>query len=311
VIEVIANADGSRKYNESVDKTLEVAYLGGNLITFTIEENLGDALSSNMEDYLPGNAFRWYRIILNHNGKSTEEFGLWLRTDPAMAITSVADDEVVDLETAVSQAILAEGSSSYRHLDNPYQTEAHVTLKTVENGGSVTVYAHVLSLAYVFDDDRLREEGGHSGPAAITFEKDTNGAYRLAEYWTPKDGSYYMPSIQEKFPSDLWDKVNTQLYAEDCSITALRKAQRYFGLTDFTKPEITVLRALEVQRGTTPDWSEYFEITDDTDGAIPLSEAYYWDTLVDFDTPGRYSTQLVVRDKAGNENRSSYEITVT
>jgi hypothetical protein len=136
------------------------------------------------------------------------------------------------------------------------------------------------------------------------------GAFRLLEYWTPKDGSYYMPSIQEKFPKDLWDKVDTQLYVGDCSLAALRSAQTHYGLTDRTKPEVTVLKPLEVPKGAAPDWNEYFKITDDTDGAIPLSEAHYWDAFVDFGTAGKYDWPLVVRDKAGNENRASYEVTV-
>jgi hypothetical protein len=119
-----------------------------------------------------------------------------------------------------------------------------------------------------------------------------------------------MPSIQEKFPTDLWDKVDTQLYVEDCSVAALRNAQRHFGITDYTKPEVTVLKPLEVPEGTKPDWNEYFKIADDTDGAIPLSEADYWDATIDFDKPGKYNWSLIVRDKAGNENRASYEITV-
>jgi hypothetical protein len=81
-------------------------------------------------------------------------------------------------------------------------------------------------------------------------------------------------------------------------------------LTDATKPEVTILKPLEIPRGTKPDWSEYFSITDDIDGAIPFSEAYLFDAAVENDNPGKYNAQLIVRDKAGNENRTSYEITV-
>ncbi|MCL2153974.1 MAG: M56 family metallopeptidase, partial [Oscillospiraceae bacterium] len=59
VIEIIANADGSRKYAEQTDKPLEVELSGSNLATFRIEKNIGDMLSSNSDDYLSGNAWRW------------------------------------------------------------------------------------------------------------------------------------------------------------------------------------------------------------------------------------------------------------
>ena len=50
-------------------------------------------------------------------------------------------------------------------------------------------------------------------PAAITFDKNGSGAYVLKEYWVPKDGSGYLPSIREKFPSDLpLDLLDTQKY---------------------------------------------------------------------------------------------------
>jgi beta-lactamase regulating signal transducer with metallopeptidase domain len=84
VIEIIANADGSRKYAEEIDKSLNVDYSGLSRATFRIEENLGVALSSDSDNYRPGNAYRWYRIILNDSGRGTTEYGLWLRTDPTI-----------------------------------------------------------------------------------------------------------------------------------------------------------------------------------------------------------------------------------
>jgi hypothetical protein len=211
------------------------------------------------------------------------------------------------LETAVSQAIISNAGTSPR---GGYQTESHVTLKVTDDGNVTTVYAYALSLTYIVENGKLTEDGGSSMPVAITFSKNETQAYSLSEYWTPQSGSYYPTSIQNKFPRDLWDKVDTQLYANDCTIDALRKAQRHFGFTDYTKPEIAVLKPLEVPKGTKPDWNEYFSITDDIDGLIPVADAYCWDVPIDFDTPGKYILQIIVRDKACNENRSSYEVSV-
>lgn len=82
VIEVIATADGSRRYGEPTDRTLEIELSGNNLVTFAVEKNWADALSSYSGDYQPGNSFRWYRIICE-DGEKSVEYGLWLRTDPA------------------------------------------------------------------------------------------------------------------------------------------------------------------------------------------------------------------------------------
>jgi hypothetical protein len=87
VTEVIARADGSRKYAEMTDKILDVELSGRSLATFKVEQNIGDFLSSDSNDYLAGNAWRWYRIICNDDGRSVSEYSLWIRTDPAGIMT--------------------------------------------------------------------------------------------------------------------------------------------------------------------------------------------------------------------------------
>ncbi|MDR1060933.1 MAG: DUF4825 domain-containing protein [Clostridiales bacterium] len=81
VIEIRANADGSRKYGWRTDRTLDVELSGGNLVTFAVTENWTDALSSNTADYKAGSSFRWYRVICGE-GENAVEYGLWVRTDP-------------------------------------------------------------------------------------------------------------------------------------------------------------------------------------------------------------------------------------
>ncbi|MDR1065689.1 MAG: hypothetical protein LBL25_04910 [Oscillospiraceae bacterium] len=216
-----------------------------------------------------------------------------------------------DLDTAVSQAIISSNRDRrYEGNSGAFQTEAHVTLAEVESGDSVTVYAYALHLVYILENGALHDAAGSAAPVAITFSSDGDGVYNLTEYWYPGEGGYYMPSIKEKFPEALWDKVDTQLYAADCSAEALRKAQNHFGLTDFAKPEITVLKPLEISGGARPDWSEYLRVTDDTDGEIPEEDIYIFDANVDYGKPGKYAFDVIIRDKAGNENRSSFEVTV-
>lgn len=129
------------------------------------------------------------------------------------------------LEKAVSQAILSHYGDS-----NPVGSstepadiicESHVTLAKLGDGptknnvksSSITVYTMVLYQKYRYVDDGLKEIGGNHGPAAITFDLDESGVYTLAEYWVPRDGSYYGPDIKEKFPSSTWaDATDTQKY---------------------------------------------------------------------------------------------------
>lgn len=92
VIEVIADASGARRYDARLNKELTLTYADDGLITFTLEKNLGDSLSSNSEDYQVGRAYRWYRI-LSSDGDTETEHGLWLRTDPPSLFYEQTEDE--------------------------------------------------------------------------------------------------------------------------------------------------------------------------------------------------------------------------
>lgn len=214
-----------------------------------------------------------------------------------------------ELEIAVSQAILAKKIRP--DLENAYETEAHTILGIDENGNITTVYAMVFRATFSFDEGKLRLESGSHVPRAISFERDNTGAYNLIEYWGPLDGDYYSSSIGAKFPRQLWDKTDTQLYIAEHSMKALRNAQDYYGVTDHVAPEIIILKPLEMEKGSNPNWEDYFMIIDDTDGQIDLSEAYIWDVMIDFSKSGKYNLQIIVSDNAGNENRSlDYEVTI-
>ena len=127
----------------------------------------------------------------------------------AQSSTTTADG--TSLETSIADAILTTNKNLYHEGD--FAAEAHTILKTVEGSGTTTVYAMVLYMELDYSGGGFSEAGGSHMPAAITFETSTAGEYRLKEYWTPQDGSYYAPSIKEKFPSDIYeDALDTQKY---------------------------------------------------------------------------------------------------
>lgn len=66
---------------------------------------------------------------------------------------------------------------------------------------TLTVYAQVLATAYLCEQTGLTELGGSYVPAAITFLVNEDGSYTLSEYWTPRDGSYFVQDIREKASS--------------------------------------------------------------------------------------------------------------
>jgi hypothetical protein len=130
-----------------------------------------------------------------------------------------------DLDASVSNAILEANAEDYR---NNFTTEAHTVLKKMESGNMVTVYVMALYLEFGYSGDALFETGsGSRMPVAITFVKNAAGEYALKEYWVPRDGSLFAPSVKEKFPSDTYeDAIDTQKYIlahmQSCYAQAIR-----------------------------------------------------------------------------------------
>ena len=117
----------------------------------------------------------------------------------------------VNLDAQVGEAILDANAGQYPPSD--FATQAHVTLKTVENADAVTVYAMALYLEFSYTEDGLTVTGGRHMPVVITFKSNAENVYELVEYWMPRDGTEYASSIKEKFPADIVaDALDTQQY---------------------------------------------------------------------------------------------------
>jgi len=131
-----------------------------------------------------------------------------------------------NLDACVSEAILSANRSAYPAGD--FACESHVTLKTVEEGTTVTVYLMALYRTFHYLEDGFMLDTGSHMPAAITFEKNDKGEYVLKEYWIPEDGAYYMPSIKEKFPPDITERdIDTQRYIMEQGRACYDKAVKY------------------------------------------------------------------------------------
>jgi beta-lactamase regulating signal transducer with metallopeptidase domain len=116
-----------------------------------------------------------------------------------------------DLDACIRDAIISQNLAHIPGAD--FVAESHVTLKTVSDGEAVTVYVMAMYRSVGYAGAWFFETGGGHYPAAITFNKDKTGAYELTEYWEPRDGSEYAPSLKAKFPSDIYqDALDTQKY---------------------------------------------------------------------------------------------------
>jgi len=134
------------------------------------------------------------------------------------------ESQTVDaLDRAISDAIIANNKDMFSGGD--FACQAHITLKTVQNGNNTTVYVMAL---YALYKNKTETAGGSHMPVAITFRKDSAGNYQLTEYWKPDNGDRYLPSIRNKFPQDLWTKVDTQFYTKALSANIEKQVQAYY-----------------------------------------------------------------------------------
>ncbi len=118
-----------------------------------------------------------------------------------------------DIYELVSMAVKQYNTSSMP--TGEYPTASHVSLALDATADGFTIY--VISLYETFLPDgeyNVRNVRSLHKPLALTFVKNANNDYELTEYWQPKGGSEYLPSIKAKFPRETWDKLDLGPYIE-------------------------------------------------------------------------------------------------
>ena len=147
-----------------------------------------------------------------------------------------ADHSEILLTNAINDAILEHNKPSKS--DELYHCASFVLLDKQELcicGDTpipmqVIVYGMALHQAYSFTDTGLYEAQGSHIPVVMTFEEE-NGVYTLLEYWQPRDGSYYVQDIREKFPDEVEeDALDTQKYILSQKQNCYNQAVRYGGV---------------------------------------------------------------------------------
>ncbi len=95
-------------------------------------------------------------------------------------------------------------------------------------GDEITVYLWVRYCEYGFGNEIKEEHGSHI-PSVITVRKESDSDYQLVEYWIPRDGSYYVDDIREKFPVTLWLKaLRPMRYSEKQGMICDNMAKAHF-----------------------------------------------------------------------------------
>lgn len=217
--------------------------------------------------------FRLRRILTSEEGEETHDYYACRLNNGVPVLwmggwyTPLSEDLMVELETAAgvkpAQLYNLDAAVSRAILDHAgegdgFLTESHVTLRVNQGNVPATVYCVALDLRFDLEDGKLVETGGSHMPVVLDFWRDVNGAYHLKDYWTPEDGTYYAPSIREKFPPDIAeDALDMQRYAMAQTQACYAAAIEHYGLdlTDEIEQRIDAVLA-DPNRAEPSPWAE-------------------------------------------------------
>ncbi len=150
----------------------------------------------------------------------TSESALAIEVPGTMEIDNMVD-KTDSLDTAILNAIIEHTASDYP--DGAYHCASFVEFHSEELCGVpiadgniskelIMVYGMALEQSFSYSEGKLNQVGGSHMPVVITFEVADN-TYTVTDFWVPRDGSYYVSDIRDKFPDEIEeDALDTQKY---------------------------------------------------------------------------------------------------
>ena len=138
-------------------------------------------------------------------------------------VDPVPDSRFDTLDKAIQNAILAH--HSYDRDQEVLECASFFTYSSEGRTSAgynkvnlVTEYGIVYHQGYRLEGGKLVEDGGCNVPTVLTFRVDDDGQYILAEYWEPRDGSYYADDIKAKYPAFVWPDTQKNLFEQKIAI---------------------------------------------------------------------------------------------
>ena len=178
-----------------------------------------------------------------------------------------ADHSEVLLAKAINEAILAENKPS--EPDGLYHCASFVPLDQKERSGTsavassdhtklVTVYGLALHQGFGYSGGTFHDAAGSHIAVAITFEV-VDGKYVLKEYWKPRDGSYYVQDIRDKFPDEVEDEaLDTQKHILAQKQACYNQGVRYGGVDTYSAVEY-LFEVIESSPATSSRPADYID----------------------------------------------------
>lgn len=156
----------------------------------------------------------------------------WIIAAAIIASVAVAVCFLTDPRTSLDDAlaVFIDGQivehHHTEHTDENFVAVDYQVMDVDQSLNTTTVYMWVLYGEYSFKDGEIYCETSAHIPTVITAKQtDSDGQYELVEYWVPRDGSYYVEDVKDKFPWYLRRKaLDSQLYIEEQTAACERAA---------------------------------------------------------------------------------------
>lgn len=142
-------------------------------------------------------------------------------------VMQVHNDSFDTLEDAIQNAIIRHHSSVRDESVltcasfYSYASEGNTPLGS-DYSDIVTEYGIVYHQNFRLENGVLVEDGGCHVPTVLTFSVTEDGHYSLAEYWEPRDGTFYPEDIRAKYPALV--RPDTQKHLFEQKIAVLNQA---------------------------------------------------------------------------------------
>ena len=142
-------------------------------------------------------------------------------------VMQVHNDSFDTLEDAIQNAILRHHSSVRDESVlacasfYSYASEGNTPLGS-DYSDIVTEYGIVYHQNFRLENGVLVEDAGCNVPTVLTFSVTEDGHYSLAEYWEPRDGTFYPEDIRAKYPALV--RPDTQKHLFEQKIAVLNQA---------------------------------------------------------------------------------------
>jgi hypothetical protein len=161
------------------------------IITITLLSENGEQIAEEQINIIEDGLF--YTV------KADDNIVIGIKSNPELQAPPQTLDEAVSIAVKGRRTAYGQGEVA---------TEGHIILDSENLNGQIKVYTISSFGAFGFENGIFTKVSGSGAiPTVITFTKQENGTYLLAEYQEPMDGAMLIESTKKLFPAKLHERV--------------------------------------------------------------------------------------------------------